>query len=125
MACDWHYKKGQQTNTLLKTLLNIYKVIIFSLMLLVICAVSSLTTFAETINTETIGTEYEIFEMEENFMEEFKDLGDCMNVKVKIYSQDNRLVRCGPEKSNMINELIKRADFLTDVGGVEIYRLSK
>jgi hypothetical protein len=94
-------------------------------MLLVICGVSSLTTLAETINIETIGMEYEIFEMEENFMEEFKDLGDCVNVKVKIYSQDNRLVRCGAEKSDMINELIKRADFLTDVGGVEIYRLNK
>jgi hypothetical protein len=94
-------------------------------MLLVICAVSSLTTFAETINTETIGTEYEIFEMEENFMEEFKDIGDCVNVKIKVYSQDNRLVRCGTKKSDMINELIKRADFLTDVGGVEIYRLNK
>ena len=94
-------------------------------MLLVICGVSSLTTFAETINTETITAEYEIFEMEENFMEEFKDLGDCVNVKVKIYSHDNLLVRCGTEKSDMINELIKRADFLTDVGGVEIYRLNK
>ena len=94
-------------------------------MLLVFCCVSSLTIFAETINTEAIDTEFEIFEMEENFMEEFKDLGDCMNVKVKIYSQDNRLVRCGSEKSDMINELIKRADFLTDVGGVEIYRLYK
>jgi len=94
-------------------------------MLLVICGVSSLTTFAETIDTETISTEYEIFEMEENFMEEFKDLGDCVNVKIKVYSQDNRLVRCGTEKSDMINELIKRADFLTDVGGVEIYRLNK
>ena len=94
-------------------------------MLLVICGVSSLTTFAETIDTKTIGTEYEIFEMEENFMEEFKDLGDCVNVKIKVYSQDNRLVRCSTEKSDMINELIKRADFLTDVGGVEIYRLNK
>jgi hypothetical protein len=94
-------------------------------MLVVICGVSSLTTFAETINTETIGAEYEIFEMEENFMEEFKDLGDCVNVKFKIYSHDNRLVRCGAEKSDMISELIKRADFLTDVGGVEIYRLNK
>ena len=81
----------------------------------------SLTTSAETINTEAIDTEYEVFEMEENFMEDFKDLGDC----VKVYSQDNRLVRCASEKSNMINELIKRADFLTDVGGVEIYRLYK
>ncbi len=94
-------------------------------MLFVICGVSSLPTFAETINTETIEAEYEIFEMEENFMEEFKDLGDCVNVKVKVYSHDNRLVRCSNEKSNMINELIKRADFLTDVGGVEIYRLNK
>jgi len=94
-------------------------------MLLVICGVSSLPTFAETINTETISTEYEIFEMEENFMEEFKDLGDCVNVKFKIYSQDNRLVRCSTNKSDMINELIKRSDFLTDVGGVEIYRLNK
>ena len=94
-------------------------------MLLVICGLSSLTTFAETINTEATNAEYEIFEMEENFMEEFKDLGDCVNVKFKIYSQDNRLVRCGSEKSNMIEELIKRADFLTDVGGVEIYRLYK
>jgi hypothetical protein len=94
-------------------------------MLLVICGVSSLPTFAETINTEAISTEYEIFEMEENFMEEFKDLGDCVNVKFKIYSQDNRLVRCSTEKSDMINELIKRADFLTEVGGVEIYRLNK
>jgi hypothetical protein len=94
-------------------------------MLLVICGVSSLTTFAEPINPETITAEYEIFEMEENFMEDFKDLGDCVNVKVKIYSHDNLLVRCGAEKSDMINELIKRADFLTDVGGVEIYRLNK
>ena len=94
-------------------------------MLLVFCCVCSLTTSAETINTEAIDTEYEVFEMEENFMEDFKDLGDCVNVKVKIYSQDNRLVRCASEKSNMINELIKRADFLTDVGGVEIYRLYK
>jgi len=94
-------------------------------MLLIFCGVSSLTTFAETINTETISTEYEIFEMEENFMEEFKDLGDCVNVKIKIYSQDNQLVRCGKDKSAMINELIKRADFLTDVGGIEIYRLNK
>jgi hypothetical protein len=94
-------------------------------MLLVICGVSSLPTFAETINAEAIAAEYEIFEMEENFMEEFKDLGDCVNVKVKVYSQDNRLVRCSTEKSDMINELIKRADFLTEVGGVEIYRLNK
>lgn len=92
---------------------------------MVFCGVSSLTTFAETIDTDVINIEYEIFEMEENFMEDFKDLGDCMNVKVKIYSQDNRLVRCGSEKSDMITELIKRADFLTDVGGVEIYRLYK
>lgn len=94
-------------------------------MLMVFFGVSSLTTFAETIDTDVINTEYDIFEMEENFMEDFKDLGDCMNVKVKIYSQDNRLVRCGSEKSDMITELIKRADFLTDVGGVEIYRLYK
>jgi len=94
-------------------------------MLLVLCGVSSLTTFAETINTEAISTENVVFEMEENFMEEFKDLGDCVNVKIKIYSQDNRLVRCGTERSDMINELINRADFLTDVGGIEIYRLNK
>ena len=86
---------------------------------------NSLPIFAETITSEKIQAEYEIFEMEENFMEEFKDLGDCVDVKVKIYSQDNRLVRCGSEKSDMIMDLLKRADFLADVGGIEFYRLSK
>jgi len=86
---------------------------------------NSLPIFAETITSEKDLAEYEILEMEENFMEEFKDLGDCVDVKVKIYSQDNRLVRCGSEKSDMIMDLLKRADFLADVGGIEFYRLSK
>ena len=94
-------------------------------MLVAFYGVSSLPTSAETINIEEIAAEYEIFEMEDNFMDEFKDLGDCVNVKYKIYSNDNRLVRCGAEKSDMIKDLIKRADFLADVGGVEIYRLNK
>jgi hypothetical protein len=60
-----------------------------------------------------------------DFIEDFKDLGDFVNVIVKIYGQDNRLVRCGSEMNDMITDLIKRADFLADVGGVEIYRLNK
>jgi hypothetical protein len=87
--------------------------------------VSSLPISAETINTEETKFEYDIFEMEQDFMEDFKDLGDFTNVKIKIYSEDNRLVRCGSEKNDMINSLIKRADFLADVGGIEFYRLNK
>jgi hypothetical protein len=105
--------------------LKAYKVFIFSGLFIAFCVISSLPTFAETINTQKIQADYEIFEMEEDFMEDFKDLGDCVNIKVKIYSQDNRLVRCSPEKSDMIMDLIKRADFLADVGGIEIYRLNK
>ena len=60
-----------------------------------------------------------------DFIEDFKDLGDFVNVIVKIYGQDNRLVRCGSEKNDMITDFIKRADFLADVGGAEIYRLNK
>jgi hypothetical protein len=101
------------------------KVIIFSLMMLTVCGISSLPISAETIYNDQENSDYEIFEMEENFMEVFKDIGNCVNVKYKIYSEDNRLVRCGPEKSDMIKELIKRADFLTEVGGVKIYRLNK
>jgi hypothetical protein len=109
----------------MKYVLKTYKVIICIVLFIALNVGKSLPIFAETITSEKIKAEYEIFEMEENFMEEFKDLGDCVDVKVKIYSQDNRLVRCGSEKSDMIMDLLKRADFLADVGGIEFYRLSK
>jgi hypothetical protein len=108
-----------------KYVLKTYKVIICSVLCIAFYVGSSLPISAETITNKESISEYEIFEMEENFMEEFKDLDDCVNVKVKIYSQDNRLVRCGSEKSEMIKDLIKRADFLADVGGIEFYRLNK
>lgn len=97
----------------------------YILMLFVFTGVSSLPTLAEAIETKEQSSEYEILEMEEDFMEEFKDLGDCVNVKVKIYNEDYQLVRCGSDKSRMITDLIKRADYLTEVGGIEIYRLNK
>jgi len=105
--------------------LNTYKVLFSSLLLIAFFWVSSVPILANTITDQKNTAEYEIFEMEEDFMEDFKDLGDCINVKIKIYSKDNRLVRCGSEKSDMIMELLQGADFLSDVGGLEIYRLNK
>ena len=109
----------------MKHVLKAYKVIICSALFIAFYVGSSLPISAETITLKENYSEYEIFEMEEDFMEEFKDIGDCDNVKVKIYSQDNRLVRCGTEKSDMIMDLIKRSDFLADISGVEFYRLNK
>jgi hypothetical protein len=99
--------------------------VLFSALIIAFYLGSSLPISAETISAEENYSEYEIFEMEEDFMEEFQDLGDCVNVKIKIYSHDDRLVRCGSEKSDMILDLIKRSDFLADIGGVEFYRLNK
>jgi hypothetical protein len=109
----------------MRSVLKSYKVIISSLVLIACFGVSSVPIFAETVADQKNTTKYEIFEMEEDFMENFKDLGDCVNVKIKIYSIDNRLVRCGSEKSDMIMDLLQEADFLADVGGTEIYRLNK
>jgi len=67
----------------------------------------------------------ETFEMEEDFMKEFEEVGDCVDVKVKIYSHDDRLVRCGSEKNAAILDLLDRADYLTSAGGIEFYRLNK
>ena len=97
----------------------------YILMLIFFIGVCSLPTLAESTDLEEQVADYEIFEMEEDFMKDFKDLGECVNVKVKIYNEDYQLVRCGAEKSRMITDLIKRADYLTEVGGIEIYRLNK
>ena len=109
----------------MKYVLKSYKVIICSVLFVAFYVGSSLPISAETIDSKENQSEYEIFEMEDDFMEEFKDIGNCVNVTVKIFSNDNRLVRCGSEKSDMIMDLIKRSDFLADVGGVEYYRLYK
>ena len=107
------------------SLYRTYKVSIYGFLILVVSLVGSLPIFAEPITIEEINAEYETFLMEEDFMKDFDDLGDCMNETIKIYSEDNRLVRCGSEKNSMITDLLKRADFLADVNGTEIYRLNK
>lgn len=106
-------------------LLRTYKIIICGFLLIVISGVSSLPIFAEPITIEEIRADYEIFEMENDFMKDFEDLDNSINVTVKIYNEDNELVRSGSEKNAMIKDLIKRSDFLTEVGGIEIYRLNK
>jgi len=102
-----------------------YKVNICGFLILAVSLVSSLPIFAEPITIEEISAEYETFLMEKDFMKDFDDLGDCMNETIKIYSEDYRLVRCGSEKNAMITDLLKRADFLADVNGTQIYRLNK
>ena len=108
------------------SILKTYKVTICIVLLLVFCGVSSLPIYAGPITIEEISAEYEIFEMEYDFMKDFKDLDeDVVFENIKIYSEDNRLVRCGSKNNPMIKSLIKRADFLADIGGIEIFRLNK
>jgi len=87
--------------------------------------VSPLPIFAEPITIEEIRADYEIIEMENDFMKDFEDLDNSVNVTVKVYTEDNELVRSGSEKNDIIKDLLKRSDFLTEVGGIEIYRLNK
>ena len=106
-------------------LLKTYKANIWSFLVMVFVWVSSLPIFAETVTMEKAIVDYEIIEMEEDFMEEFEDLGECVDVKIIIYSADNRLVRCCSKENDMVKELIRRADFLANVAGVKFYRLNK
>ncbi len=102
-----------------------YKKYYFILIGLIIFTTSSLPIFASNVNMMMDLTLEETFEMEEDFMKEFEDVGNCVDVKVKIYNHDYQLVRCGSEKNAAILDLLDRADFLTTAGGIEFYRLNK
>lgn len=109
----------------MKALIKTYRAVIHTILIMVCMGVCSLPIFAETISSGETNIEYEVFEMEEDFMEEFNDLGDCVMVEIKIYNEDNQLVRCGSEENQMIKDLINRSDFLADVAGIAIYRLNQ
>jgi len=102
-----------------------YRKYYFILIGLIFFTASSLPIYANSLNETMALSMEETFEMEEDFMKEFEEVSECFDVKVKIYSHDNRLVRCGTEENAAILDLLDRADYLTSAGGIEFYRLNK
>jgi hypothetical protein len=53
------------------------------------------------------------------------DLVEKCDCKVKIYNEDNQLVRFGKQNNEIIMNLINRSDFLMQDNGIKYYRLNK
>jgi len=55
-------------------------------------------------------------------VEELVEKCDC---EVKIYNENNELIRFGKANDDMVKCMITRSDFLIQVNGIKYYRLNK
>lgn len=55
-------------------------------------------------------------------VDELVEKCDC---EVKIYNENNDLVRFGKANNDMVKNLITRSDFLIQVNGIKYYRLNQ
>jgi hypothetical protein len=90
----------------------------------------SLPIFAEP-NDNTFDFEFDYKETAQLLSDYLKtdyvldDLVEKCDCLVKIYNEDNQLVRFGKQNNEIILNLISRSDFLIQENGIKYYRLNK